>query len=188
MEDKIIIRKKVLDKRSLKLIPGSILFCIPLLWSLWYPWKNKGDFIWRALPLYLILLLFSALAVFSIIMIIWFVITVIRSATKGEIALLVDAEGVHSYLGTMSVDFIPWKEVERIYLTYVNEKPFIEFVFRDENKYLRRFSKREKRKRKMERVTGHEIVYLSFANIDMSPEIFFERMQAIFEKSKIETR
>ncbi|MGN0135834.1 STM3941 family protein [Anaerotignum sp.] len=182
MEEKIIIRKKVLDKRSLKLIPGSVLFCIPLLWFLWYFWKDMGDFAWRALPLYLLLLLFSTLAVLCIIVILWFAITIIRGATKGEIALLADAEGVHSYLGTMSVEFIPWKAVERIYLNCIDDSWFIEFVFQDENKYLRNFSKRQKREMRMEKEKGHQLVYLPLEKLGEDPEVLFSKMEKIFEK------
>lgn len=187
MEDSIVIRKR--NWNRLKLLPFSFAFLLPACFSLKFlydEWSFAS--VLPAIiffPIALLFFLASGICLFFFVILIY---EEVGWLIQGDIFLIADGKGVRAYHSTMNVDFVPWKAVERIYLNYVDEKPFIEFVFRDENKYLRRFSKREKRKRKMERVAGHELVYLSFANIDMSPEIFFERMQAIFEKSKIETR
>ncbi|MGN0133228.1 MAG: STM3941 family protein [Anaerotignum sp.] len=187
MEDVIVIRKR--NWNRLKLLLVSFVLLVPVCCSLKFLYDEWGfDSVLPAIIFFPIALLFLTV---SGIFLFFFVILICEEVgwlIQGDIFLIADGKGVRAYQSTMNVDFVPWKEVERIYLNYVDEKPFIEFVFRDENKFLRRFSKREKRKRKMERVAGHELVYLSFANIDMSPETFFERMQAIFEKSKIETR
>lgn len=179
--DEIIIRQK--RPKVWQGLFGAvvgILMCFVLVFALA---KELPPFS-AAYILYLPFLLFlGIITLIALLICLWVVYDFGKSLLYGDRVLLIDQKKVQGKLLQFGV--IHWKDVERIYLNEVEGKKYIEFVLKNENKFLKGFSKREKRELRMKKDPNHEIVYLSLEKIEMPAEELFEKMLLIFEKKQV---
>ncbi len=101
-----------------------------------------------------------------------------------ELVLRVDGEGVYANRKRMYVDSVLWEDVEKLRCRTMEGRIFIEFVLKDENKFLRKCAKRTKRELRIRKALGYGLISLPLEGFEIPAEELFERMQMIFEKTR----
>lgn len=98
--------------------------------------------------------------------------------------LIVNNKGITDYTSAISVGFIPWDDIERIYIGSQQGNKFIELQIKDEEKYLRNMSFIKKKTVMANKKLGHQIVLITLNSTGIAPESIMPEIMYRFQNQK----
>jgi hypothetical protein len=112
-----------------------------------------------------------------------FYIYMIISLKKRKKLLIIDEKGIIDNSTYAGFGFVPWNEIEKIYIDSFFGYKYIELKIKNEKKYLDKFTWWKKQVLKNnKRLFGHQPFCISFHNTKIQPENIFPQIQELFEK------
>ena len=94
--------------------------------------------------------------------------------------LIVDETGITDKTSAIAFGFIPWADIEGVYLDGILGNVFIELIINDEEKYLRDLNWLKRCTVKINKKMGHQIVCITLNSTGIKPKDVFCKMQELF--------
>lgn len=107
-----------------------------------------------------------------------------KAKSKKEI-LIVDEKGITDNSTSLALGFIPWKDIEDIYIDSVMGNQFIEIVLNNEEYYIQKLRGIKKQAVLVNKKMGHQVVCITLNSSGISPEALLPKIQEMFELSKL---
>ncbi|MDE6469983.1 MAG: hypothetical protein K2L19_03055 [Eubacterium sp.] len=98
--------------------------------------------------------------------------------------LVVNDKGITDHTSAISVGFIPWDDIERIYIGSQQGNKFIELQIKDEEKYLSNMSFIKKKTVMANKKLGHQIVLITLNSTGIAPESIMPEIMYRFQNQK----
>lgn len=109
---------------------------------------------------------------------------ILKKGKEGKDILIVDDRGITDHSSAVAVGFIPWADINRIYMDSVMGNKFIEIEINNEEQYLSKLSGIKKAAVFSNKKMGHQIVCITLNTTGISPESVLPKIQERFEKVK----
>ena len=108
----------------------------------------------------------------------------LKRARQRKAILLVDDRGITDNSSAIAFGFIPWSDINDIYLDSVWNNTFIELVLRNENEYINRSTGFRRMMILANKKMKHQSVCITLNGTGVSPYDVFPQIQEIFIKAK----
>lgn len=102
---------------------------------------------------------------------------IIKRALSKKDILTVTADGITDNSSALAFGFIPWSDMERIYLDSVMKNTFIEIQLKNEEAYISRFRGIRKWMILANRRMGHQAVCITLNSSGVSPQKLLVKLQ-----------
>lgn len=102
---------------------------------------------------------------------------IIKRALSGKNILTVTADGITDNSSALAFGFIPWSDMERIYLDSFMKNKFIEIQVKNEEAYISRFRGIRKWVVLANRRMGHQAVCITLNSSGVSPQKLLVKLQ-----------
>lgn len=109
---------------------------------------------------------------------------IIKRGKEGKSILIVDDRGITDHSSAVALGFIPWADINRIYMDSVMGNKFIEIEINNEERYLSKLSGIKKAAVLSNKKMGHQIVCITLNGTGVSPESVLPKIQESFKKIK----
>lgn len=110
---------------------------------------------------------------------------ILRRAKSHKVLLRVDDKGITDHSSTIAFGFIPWKDIDDIYIDRVMGIQYLELVIRNEEYYLQKLSGMKKRAVLINIKTGHQAVCITLNSTGITPEELLPQILEMYEQSKL---
>lgn len=182
MSEAIVIKQNT--KKNIFYVAGTLVMSILFLWMVFLDYRPETG-IWGLLcqsaVFYVLLkILFVVGALFCV----YGAIYMMKRIKSGKAVLIVDQKGVTDNSSAAALGFIPWADINRIYMDRLMNNQFIELVLKDEEKYLTKMHGYKKFTALSNKKMGHQIVCITLNFTGVSPQAVFVKMQLLFEQAK----
>ncbi len=107
-------------------------------------------------------------------MLVWNIYYLCQRAKAGDNILIIDKNGITDYLSMSAIGFIPWNDIEDIYISKFGKAEFIDIKIKDETKYLNKVSIIPRIVMLLRKKLGHEIMFISPERV--STKVLFEEL------------
>jgi hypothetical protein len=128
---------------------------------------------------YFILITFGFIIGF--IGLIYFVYITISLITRKKM-LIVDEQGITDNSTYAAFGFVPWNEIEKIYIDPFLGMKMIELKIKNEEKYLNNYTWWKKELMKLNKIIGHQPFCIGFFTAKVQPEEILQQIQELFEQ------
>jgi hypothetical protein len=109
---------------------------------------------------------------------------ILKKARSGKDILIVDEKGITDHSSALAFGFIPWMDIDNIYIDSVRGNQFIELVLNNEEHYLQNLSGLKKHAILANKKMGLQVVCITLNSSGISPKELFPKIIEIFEQSK----
>lgn len=110
----------------------------------------------------------------------------IKQAVHPKPVLVVNEQGVTDHTSAISLGFIPWQDIKRVYLDRLMNNTFIELEIAQEEKYLSRLNALKRKTVAANKAMGHQIVCITLNATGTDPRDLAPIMQEMLEKARAE--
>lgn len=110
---------------------------------------------------------------------------ILKRVKSHKVLLRVDEIGITDNSSSIAFGFIPWKDIDDIYIDSVMGNQFIELVISNEDHYLEKLSGMKKRAVLINKRMGHQAVCITLNSTGISPEELLPKIQAMYRQSKL---
>ncbi len=107
-------------------------------------------------------------------MLVWEIYYLCQRVKAGDNILIIDKNGITDYLSMSAIGFIPWNDIEDIYISKFGKAEFIDIKIQDETKYLNKVSIIPRIVMLLRKKLGHEIMFISPERV--STKVLFEEL------------
>lgn len=111
-------------------------------------------------------------------------IFILKRAKEGKEILVVNNEGITDNSSALAFGFIPWSDIDKVYIDSVMGNQFIELVINNEDKYISTLNGIKKNLVLTNKKMGHQLVCISLNSTGVSPQTILPKIQEIFKKVK----
>ena len=111
-------------------------------------------------------------------------IFICKRAKSGKVILIVDERGITDHSNACSFGFIPWEDIEWIYLDSILDNRFIEIEIKEQQKYLERLPVWKQEVVLKNQNLGHQMVCITLNSTGISPESLLPQILMRFEEAK----
>lgn len=109
----------------------------------------------------------------------------IKRAKDGRDILIVDDKGITDNSSALSFGFIPWMDIDNIYIDSFWGNQFIEIVLNNEEQYLKKLRGMKKLNVLANKRLKHQLICITLNSTGISPKELLPEIQEIFKQSKI---
>lgn len=109
---------------------------------------------------------------------------ILKKAKSGNNLLTVDENGITDKTSALAFGFIPWMDIDKIYIDSVMGNEFIELVLNNEEKYINRLNGMKKMAVSANKKMGHQAVCITLNSSGISPQMLLPKIQEIFQQVK----
>lgn len=109
----------------------------------------------------------------------------LKRAKAQKDILIVDEKGITDNSSALAFGFIPWSDVEKIYIDSVMGNYFIEIVLKNEENYLQRLKGVKKLLVLANKNMGHQLVCITLNSTGVSPDKLLPKILEKFEQFKV---
>lgn len=110
---------------------------------------------------------------------------ILKRAKSGKDILIVDEKGITDNSSALAFGFIPWTDIDDIYIDSDMGNQFIELVLNNEEHYLQKLSGIRKQAVLANKKMGHQVVCITLNSSGISPKTILPKIQEMFEHSKL---
>lgn len=110
---------------------------------------------------------------------------IIKRAISGKDILIVDEKGITDNSSALAFGFIPWTDIDDIYIDSDMGNQFIELVINNEEYYLQKLSGIKKQAILTNKKMGHQVVCITLNSSGISPKALLPKIHEMFEHSKL---
>lgn len=128
------------------------------------------------------IILLKAVMLIGIIFFGYAAIYFIKRVKAKKALFIVDDKGITDNSSAIALGFIPWQDIERIFIGSQQGNKFIELQIKDEDKYLKNLSVIKRKTIEANKKPGHQIVCITLNGSGISPENILPEIQALFIK------
>lgn len=107
-------------------------------------------------------------------MLVWEIYYLCQRVKAGDNILIIDKNGITDYLSMSATGFIPWNDIEDIYISNFGKAEFIDIKIKDETKYLNKVSIIPRIVMLLRKKLRHEIIFISPERV--STKVLFEEL------------
>ncbi|MFI3116268.1 MAG: STM3941 family protein [Clostridia bacterium] len=108
----------------------------------------------------------------------------IKRAFKKKDILIVNSQGITDNSSMFSAGFIPWSDVEKVFVADIMGEKLIEVALKDEQSHFNKQSKFLQKTLLYNKSIGHEMVCITLNSTGIKPESIIEEIECIFSKYK----
>lgn len=128
--------------------------------------------------------IFRALLFLCMIIIAYCLIFILIRAKKGKHLLVVDENGITDNSSAISLGYIPWCDIERVYVDSFINTDFIEVELKNNEIYLEKVNLLKRKAIIANLKLGHQAVCISLSTEKIMPYDIFPKIQEIFIKKQ----
>jgi hypothetical protein len=110
---------------------------------------------------------------------------ILKKAKSKKDILIVDEKGITDNSSAFAFGFIPWKDIDDIYIASVTGNQFIELVINNEEYYLQKFSGMKKQAIRINKKMGHQAVCITLNSSGVSPNALLPKIKEMLKQSKV---
>lgn len=183
MNDEIIVKQKKL--RLFIYILTSLFFTgICILFLLLYD-RDMGEGLLELISSNdLTFYLFEMIMVLVMVFFLFATYFLVKKMIQNKPILVVDRKGVYDNATYFAVGFIPWSEIEGIYLGYQFNNEFIEVKLKNTDIFIEKLNFIQKRGIQGNHKLGHEHVCISLNATGIKVKDIIPEIELLFEKYK----
>jgi len=123
-----------------------------------------------------------AVSAFGVVFFALCTLAIIKVRFKNRNVLIVNNEGITDYSSSIALGFIPWSDVEELYITKVNDVKFIEVAIKNEERYLEKLKGWQRKAIGINRKMGQQVVLINLTFTGHDPEEVLNVMQEAFSQ------
>lgn len=121
--------------------------------------------------------LFKVIGVLGFLFFSYCSIFLIKKTLSGKALLMVTADGITDNSSAVAFGFIPWSDIERIYLGSMMDNVFIEVQLKNEEDYIGKLRGIKKQAVLANRRMGHQAVCITLNSSGVSPQDLIGELQ-----------
>lgn len=182
MSEAIVIKQNT--KKNIFYVAGTLVMSILFLWMVFLDCRPETGILGVLCQSTVFYILLKILFVVGALFCVYGAIYMMKRIKSGKAVLIVDQTGVTDNSSAAALGFIPWADIDRIYMDSMMNNQFIELVLKDEEKYLAKMSGYKKFTALSNKKLGHQIVCITLNFTGVSPQSVFLKMQLLFEQAK----
>lgn len=182
MSEAIVIKQNT--KKNIFYVAGTLVMSILFLWMVFLDCRPKTGILGVLCQSAVFYILLKILFVVGALFCVYGAIYMMKRIKSGKAVLIVDQTGVTDNSSAAALGFIPWADIDRIYMDSMMNNQFIELVLKDEEKYLAKMSGYKKFTALSNKKLGHQIVCITLNFTGVSPQSVFLKMQLLFQQAK----
>jgi len=131
-----------------------------------------------------IYILYKVILVFGFVFFGYCFLYYLKRAKFGKDILIVDEKGVTDNSSALAFGFIPWKDIDNIYIDSTMGNQFIELVLNNEEYHLKKLHGIKKLAVLINKKMKHQMVCITLNSTGISPKELLPKIQKMFEQSK----
>ena len=108
----------------------------------------------------------------------------IRRVNKKDVILQADIKGITDNSSAISLGYIPWTDVKRVYLDQMLDNKFIELELYEADKYLSKISSLKRKTIEVNLKMGHQAVCITLNSTGRDPHEICLELQRLYLLSK----
>lgn len=182
MSDKIVIKQE--KKGGIKFLTAAIVMCLLSFLLLVLDLRQFGDGFARMGNVVYYLL--KAVFLVGTLFFGYGFFYMLKRTRKEEILLCVDENGVMDKSSAIAFGFMPWSDIEDVYLTRFMNETYIELKLRNSKNYMEKLPAWKKSMVAANLKMGMEAVSITLNATSENPQEICKRMQGIMKQVKSE--
>jgi hypothetical protein len=132
----------------------------------------------------IIYILFKVILAFGFVFFGYCFLFFLKRARSGKDILIVDEKGITDHSSALAFGFIPWSDIDRIYIDSSMGNQFLELVLINEEHYLSKLRGLKRQAALANKKLKHQIVCISLNSTGVSPMDLLPSIQELFEQSR----
>jgi hypothetical protein len=133
----------------------------------------------------LVYILDKVILVFGFVFFGYSFIYYLKRANSGKEILIVDEKGITDNSSALACGFIPWRDIDNIYIASSMGNQFIELVLNNEEHYLKKLKGIKKLAVLINKKMKHQVVCITLNSTGISPKKLLPRIQEMHAQSKL---
>ncbi|SEW46610.1 STM3941 family protein [[Clostridium] fimetarium] len=109
---------------------------------------------------------------------------IIKKAILGNNILIVDEKGITDNSSIIAFGFIPWADIDKIYIESFMGNDFIELVLNNEDYYIKKINGIKRKAISTNKKMGLQAVCITLNSSGISPYMLFPKIKRIFQQAK----
>lgn len=182
MDDSIIVKQSL--KGNIAYIFGALAMSLLALFFVFVEFRSLE----RGLNLFFIInvvyILYKLLLAFGFVFFGFCSLYYIKRAISGKNILVVDENGITDNSSLLAFGFIPWKDIDNIYIDSSVGNEFIELVLNNEEYYRKKLHGLKKLAVSANKKMKHQMVCITLNSTGISPKTLLPKIHKMFEQSK----
>lgn len=182
MNEPIVVNQNL--KGNVSYAIGTLVMCLLSMLLVFMDFRSVKGILNVLAQNNIVYFLIKAILAFGFLFFGYCFLFVLKKAKRGKDILIVDEKGITDNSSDLAFGFIPWTDIDNIYMTSVVGNQFIELVLNNEEPYLQKLSGMKKLAVLANKKMGHQAVCITLNSSGISPEGLFPEILEIFQQAK----
>lgn len=183
METPIVVKQKM--SGNILYSFGALVFSLSCLLLVFIDFRSAGGFVGALTRSFLNYIILKVVLAFGFLFFMYIFLYLLKRAKQGKDILIVDEKGITDNSSALSIGFIPWQDIDGIYIDSIYGNAFIEIVLHNEEQYINRLTKLKRKAVCANKKMGHQIVCITLNSTGVAPHELLPSIQARFEEAKM---
>lgn len=182
MNEPIIVKQSL--KGNILYVFGALIMCLLSLLLVFMDLRVSEGLLGVITQNNVLYIILKVVFVIGFLFFVYGFFFLIKRAKAQKDILIVDEKGILDNSSALAFGFIPWEDVEKIYIDSVMGNYFIEIVLKNEEYYLQKLKGIKKLLVLSNKNMGHQLVCITLNSTGVSPDELLPKMLEKFEQFK----
>lgn len=182
MNEPIVIKQSL--KGNILYVLGTFVMSLISLFLMFVDFKSIQGIFKVIFQINLIYILFKVILSFGFVFFGYCFYYYLKRSKYGEDILIVDEKGITDNSSALAFGFIPWMDIDNIYIDSSVGNQFIELTLNNEEHYIKKLRGLKKLIVLANKKMKHQVVCITLNSTGKSPKALLPKIQEMFEQSK----